>query len=521
MSVVGISTTTSNEMSAPAPQAGAPVYSSPIATPVSQPEANAKAQNIAVTEKALKRIRSAMAKEGVNGEQGGLRVGITGGGCSGLSYNIRFDSQPRERDRVYVYQQEGDKVQIFVDPKSVPVPQRHDARLRRNAHAPGLQLHQPTQHQELRLRLVLHGLRRTLPTELQASEHRRRWEFLDAVRGLAVALIVVQHSPTRLAKAHLSMGLAGVVAFCLVSGFILPTSLERYGSLPRFWMGRVLRIVPLYYFCAMAVTYETVRRYGVLFTSHIHWSRYFVGNALLLQQVLHVPFAIDVSWTLTYEVAFCLVCSLLFAAGVQARSTVWLWTGMALSVAASVGYHAVSHHVFAATALGLVVTAQYGAVVFRYFEGTVSRAAVLWPLPALFVLVGFMARAIDVTAVSGMDDGIFASGVLSTLLSWSLGFVLFGAAFLLRQRHFPAVLLWLGRISYSIYLVHGGLRLIWPYPVDDSMTGYPMLVVVAIPLSWATYSLIETPANRLQHRLFPHRVIPLRIAAAEEGIVDA
>ena len=116
MSVVGISTSTSQEMSAPAP--ATPAYSSPIATPVSQPEANAKAQNIAVTEKALKRIRSAMAKENVNGEQGGLRVGITGGGCSGLSYNIRFDSQPRERDRVYVYQQDGDKVQIFVDPKS-------------------------------------------------------------------------------------------------------------------------------------------------------------------------------------------------------------------------------------------------------------------------------------------------------------------------------------------------------------------------------------------------------------------
>ena len=118
MSVVGISTTTSSEMSAPAPQSGVPVYSSPIAPPVSAPPDNAKAQNIQVTEKALKRIRSAMAKENVNGEQGGLRVGITGGGCSGLSYNIRFDSQPRDRDRVYVYQQDGDKVQIFVDPKS-------------------------------------------------------------------------------------------------------------------------------------------------------------------------------------------------------------------------------------------------------------------------------------------------------------------------------------------------------------------------------------------------------------------
>jgi iron-sulfur cluster assembly protein len=118
MSVVGISSTTSQEMSAAAPQTGAPVYSSPILPALSAPPDNAKAQNIQVTEKAVRRIRSAMAKEGVSAEHGGLRVGITGGGCSGLSYNIRFDSQPRDRDRVYVYEQDGDKVQIFVDPKS-------------------------------------------------------------------------------------------------------------------------------------------------------------------------------------------------------------------------------------------------------------------------------------------------------------------------------------------------------------------------------------------------------------------
>src|ERR1700716_3600062 len=69
---------------------------------------------IQITEKALKRIRVAMAKEGVSPEQGGLRVGIQGGGCSGLSYNIRFDTKPRERDRVYEF--EG--VRLFVDPKS-------------------------------------------------------------------------------------------------------------------------------------------------------------------------------------------------------------------------------------------------------------------------------------------------------------------------------------------------------------------------------------------------------------------
>ena len=74
----------------------------------------APAKGIQVTENALKKIRSAMVKENVSPEQGGLRLGVQGGGCSGLTYNIRFDTQPRERDRVFQF---GD-VRIFVDPKS-------------------------------------------------------------------------------------------------------------------------------------------------------------------------------------------------------------------------------------------------------------------------------------------------------------------------------------------------------------------------------------------------------------------
>lgn len=74
----------------------------------------APAKGIQVTEKALEKVRAAMAKEGVSPTEGGLRLGVQGGGCSGLSYNVRFDTQPRERDRIFTY---GD-VRIFVDPKS-------------------------------------------------------------------------------------------------------------------------------------------------------------------------------------------------------------------------------------------------------------------------------------------------------------------------------------------------------------------------------------------------------------------
>jgi len=84
---------------------------SPILTP---DNAAAGSKGVQVTQRALAKIRAAMAKENVSPQQGGLRLGVSGGGCSGLSYQIRFDSQPRERDRVYEF--EG--VRVFIDPKS-------------------------------------------------------------------------------------------------------------------------------------------------------------------------------------------------------------------------------------------------------------------------------------------------------------------------------------------------------------------------------------------------------------------
>ena len=53
-----------------------------------------------------------LAREGVSG---GLRLGVLGGGCSGLSYQFKFDARERPTDKVFEY----DGVKIFVDPKSL------------------------------------------------------------------------------------------------------------------------------------------------------------------------------------------------------------------------------------------------------------------------------------------------------------------------------------------------------------------------------------------------------------------
>src|SRR6185437_14138064 len=67
---------------------------------------------IEVTPKAVQKIREAFAREGVSG---GLRLGVLGGGCSGLSYLFRFDPKPRTTDQVYKF----DDVEVYVDPKSL------------------------------------------------------------------------------------------------------------------------------------------------------------------------------------------------------------------------------------------------------------------------------------------------------------------------------------------------------------------------------------------------------------------
>jgi iron-sulfur cluster assembly protein len=67
-----------------------------------------------VTPSAVKRIRVILAKEGISPEEGGLRLGVKGGGCSGMSYSVGFDAHPRERDNIFTFED----VRVFIDPKS-------------------------------------------------------------------------------------------------------------------------------------------------------------------------------------------------------------------------------------------------------------------------------------------------------------------------------------------------------------------------------------------------------------------
>ena len=67
---------------------------------------------ITLSPNAVNQIQKFRVEEGM--PDGGLRVSVVGGGCSGMSYKLEFQKEPTPTDKVF----EQDGVKVFIDPKS-------------------------------------------------------------------------------------------------------------------------------------------------------------------------------------------------------------------------------------------------------------------------------------------------------------------------------------------------------------------------------------------------------------------
>ncbi len=69
---------------------------------------------IKVSDSAKERVEQLMKEGGYNIQHDFVRVGVKSGGCSGLSYELSFDQNKQENDKVF----EDNKIKIAVDKKS-------------------------------------------------------------------------------------------------------------------------------------------------------------------------------------------------------------------------------------------------------------------------------------------------------------------------------------------------------------------------------------------------------------------
>jgi peptidoglycan/LPS O-acetylase OafA/YrhL len=318
---------------------------------------------------------------------------------------------------------------------------------------------------------------------------------LTALRGVASVWVVLCHvqpvwfpgAPAGIA-AVFSLGGAAVDIFFVLSGFILACV---YGGLhlnraPLFWLRRVCRIYPLH--LAVLATFGGMTLAAVLLhrSAYSHdWESFFIG-ALLLHPFL--PGLTDwnpPTWSLGIE----MLCYALFpfVTRLFARAGSWI---------------------IAAAAIGLGAAEWY--VVRQYGDATAGQGAVLRGLAGfhLGMALGFLSPRLRPDAAVPASLAAAGALVAGVALVNPPAVVLSAAVLILAlspERGPVARLLasrgvvWLGRVSFSIYLLHAPLmNLIQRVPVPGGHWGHlVVLAAILFPMSEVTYRWIERPGRRI------------------------
>ncbi|WP_260478405.1 acyltransferase [Nonomuraea sp. WAC 01424] len=401
----------------------------------------------------------------------------------------------------------------------------------------------------------------TPETTMPGAPSRLAW--LDALRGIGALAVVAEHLLPWFLPAlrpfWFSLGVYGILVFFLVSGYIIPTSLERHGDVRAFWTSRFFRLYPLYLAVIALVlaaswwvpVREGVPRDGSAVAAH----------ATMLLDVVSVGGVADTMWTLSYEMVFYLLATALFMIKAHERSGLVsvLFAGASVVVGLVVsgavlrgGWLAyVSCAVFAAglacvvggwfrrtaaCVLGLMALALLllssrvpwlgAAVVAVMFAGTAIHRwergrGGLWPVAVTAALVA-------VAPLWAIESGWWWVEPDVWLTTIALAAATFAGAMALRGRRLPAVLTWLGLISYSLYLVHhpllkyfvevtGDLR--WsPLPYQLVMAALALVLILGI--SALAYHYVERPMQTLGRRLSRRGAGVGAQGAGHDGVLD-
>jgi len=350
---------------------------------------------------------------------------------------------------------------------------------------------------------------------MEKMHSARRLEFVDSLRAIAALAVTCYHlplialgHPLALPKELLTflqaVGGSGVDLFFALSAFLLCMLMPSYERNPRptlsFYLKRFFRIAPLFY---LALVYWITARY--LQGTSPDWRK--VLYAITFTFNLN-PSAADgevfAGWTVGVEMLFYAIFPFLFRA----------LPGWKLKVAAlllSMPLYPLALAVFGYLPFDDKVLQRYqlltifkhlpvfllGLVAFEAYERLRTQKDA-FGISAILV-AGAIALLGNVIA-----GRAFFSGDTRTL-GWAL--LIVGAG-LYRWPFINPVMAFLGRISYSIYLLHGPIIISmggvflaiygWGAPTLLSfLMCVALALAVIVPISWLSFVLIETPGNRL------------------------
>ena len=358
-----------------------------------------------------------------------------------------------------------------------------------------------------------------------------RYDYLDALRGWAVLGVVATHSAVHAGSGSAGIYTAhicryGVQLFFVVSAFTIFLTLDRAREqAPPDWTGffirRFFRVLPMFWAGLMLYAFVPGRdpEYAA-----IHYTPLDYALTALLQHGWHpslVNAMVPGGWSIAAEGTFYLVVPLCYRFVRSWQGAVWLLLGsLALSEAANrlFGLAYTRHLVF--------------AEVSRPAAGSFGYAwlPTQFPVFACGILAYYLVRALErrpvnpatgaaLLAVAGMTlftaVGFGKHGWLLEHVCFALGFV----PLVLGLKVLPTRLLvnpatrFLGRISYSVYLLHFAVLLLALNSLDTllppewqrSLPAFLLLSAATLAgtsgLAWLTYRYVERPCIDLGSRL--------------------
>jgi peptidoglycan/LPS O-acetylase OafA/YrhL len=402
-----------------------------------------------------------------------------------------------------------------------------------------------------------------------AAPKHSRLAWLDALRGFAALCVVFDHGSTLMLMPvrdflyrWLDLGEYGVFVFFLISGYIIPASLERKGSVRGFWTSRLFRLYPMYAvaLALAAVAYHT--GHGTIRGAEHQPAQSVLAWLLMLPNLLTGPNVPNVTWTLSYEMVFYLMLVALFSWGVHRRSgwyattfavaavalggvlpmaalTRWaghadgggvalnavadalILGGIVLAVSSRSRVARVGASVAGLTALVLVMVNQgspspwEGSVILALmFTGTlIYRAQQRQPGFSRPVTAAIVVGVLALTTFAGIWHGEQRHMSHQWLIQWATSVLLAGVTFGLglaaNGRKVPRWCAWLGMISFSVYLLHPLVfdayrsvpALHRTHTIGVQVLMFAGCVAVIIGLSVMTYYLVERPMQGLGRRL--------------------
>ena len=351
--------------------------------------------------------------------------------------------------------------------------------------------------------------------EADSIPPRERLAHVDSLRLVAAGLVVLQHFAERLSGALAAAltepgpGVAGVVLFFLISGYVIPFSVRGGLNWRSFAVRRLLRIYPLF---LVALALVALAGWGGLLgqwhdlpqAGALRWA----SNLLLIQDFVGVRPILGVSWTLIFELVwYAMFAAALLILGPRAGNVLAVAVPVCLLVLAAASLMAGWRIPLGRP--GLIHAAVLGYQTFRYRTGALSSRGFGGSVAA-FVAATWLASIVSF--------GVFVHGHVTlgqVLGPWTLATVIFLGVILWPRLRGSGLLDHglaprLGAASYSVYLFHPvAMAAALQYapgafvPVAGVLTGL---------LAWGGYRLVELPGIALARRLTVRAAEPVRAA---------